>query len=188
MEFLGADPRRPWPGIARDDVAASTGIAEMSLGRTVVQLGRDPDSWPAADHRADVVFAPLAFVTASENPAECADLLRSYIRVGGLCVTEEPAPPIGDSSFVEPVAIEVDHVVLAAVHVTSGTYHVRLARFGSDGHSVTVAQLSPMTPRQVDDAMDARFAPIGRWATWQGRPATGAPWHIALHRGTGASP
>lgn len=182
IDLLGADPRRPWPGIARDVVAASAGVAAMSRGRRVVRLGRNPDSWPVADHRADVVFAPLGFLTGSADPTESVDLLRSYLRVGGLCVTEEPAPPIADSSFVEPVAVEVDHVVLAAVDVAMGTYDLRLVRFDHHGQSVSVAHLAPMAPHEIDELMTAGFVPVGRWANWQGGPADGAPWHVALHR------
>jgi len=178
-EILGFDPRRPWPGVARDVVAAHAGIAELAAGRTVLSLVGESDAWP--NQSFDVVVAPLGLLTAASNPARHVQRLGELVRPGGLLVTEELAPP-GDLVFVEPTVVDISTVVLSAVTATAGLYRLSSIRFTNQSRSVRTCELRPRSAADIDEVLAGRFALVGRWADWAGGSAEGAPWHVAVHQ------
>jgi len=186
-EVLGIDPRRPWPGVARDVVAADAGIAELAAGRTVLSLVGESDAWPDVDQSFDVVVAPLGLLTATSNLARHVQRLGELVRPGGLLVTEELAPP-GDLVFVEPTEVDISTVVLSAVTATAGLYRLSSIRFTNQSRSVRTCELRPLRAADIDEVLAGRFALVGRWADWTGGSAEGAPWHVAVHQSCCAVP
>jgi len=180
-EILGIDPRRPWPGVARDVAAAETGLAELAAGGTVLSLVGESDAWPDVDQSFDVVVAPLGLLTAASHPAGHIRRFGELVRPGGLLVTEELAPP-GDLTFVEPTVVDHFTVVLSAVSAAAGLYRLASVRFTNQSRSVRTCELRPRRPADIDEVLAGRFALVGRWADWMGGLAEGAPWHVAVHQ------
>jgi len=184
--LLGADPARPWPGVARDVDAAEAGIAALSRGRSLLRLGPSIESWPGSGGSFDVVVAPLAVFTSSPDPDDHVLALRKLVQPGGLLVTEELAPPV-DLAFVEPTVVNTATVVLSAVTATSGVYRLSSVRLSTGSSSISTYQLRPRSPHDVDEVLGADFALVGRWSDWVGGTVRGARWHVAVHTATSTS-
>lgn len=180
-EILGVDPRRPWPGVARDVAAAEVGIAELAAGRSALILCGVSDAWPDAEQSFDVVVAPLGLLTAASDLTQHVRRLGELVRPGGVLVTEELAPP-GDLTFIEPTVVDTSTVVLSAVTATAGLYRLSHIRFTDQSRSVRTCKLRPRRAEEIDGVLAAGFTLVGRWADWKGGSAEGAPWHVAVYQ------
>lgn len=182
-DLVGADVVRPFPGVVRDAVVARDGRTVMSAARRVIELGPDRGSWPAPSAGHDVVFAPLGHLTrAGVDEGVIAELV-GFVRPGGLLVTEELAAPHRYDPVVEPTHLTDDEAVLASVRWRAGGFDVGVTRFCDGSATTVVGRVVPPSTVGLDASLGRiGFELVGRWASWDGAPADGASWHVAVHR------